>query len=104
VYPPYCLDKNRTDLAFEIKDSSGHILLQIQIVGGPPRVQVQGEWWSNESRGVRIVKTKDGERGEMIPLLPQMQHNDELIQNMFEYPSKEHLGEYHLKPRLELRQ
>lgn len=93
VYPPYCSDKNYSKYAFEAKDSSGHVLLQIRLV--PPMwIQVQGEWWNNEGKGIRILKSKDGVHGEVIPLGSQNQHNDELIQPIFKYPSKEHWGEF----------
>jgi len=103
VYPPYCLDKNHTDLAFEARDSSGHVLLQLQIVGGPPRVQLQGEWWDNQGNGMRVLKTKDGERGETAFLGQRYQKNDQLIEPMFEYPSRTQLGNYHYRPILEFR-
>jgi hypothetical protein len=95
VYPPYCSDKNYDKYALEVKDSSGHVLLQVRLVGGRPfpRVQVQGEWWSNEGRGLRIVKTKDGKQGQVIPLVPENQHNYDLIQELFKYPSKAHWRE-----------
>jgi hypothetical protein len=94
IYPPYCSDKNYTKYALEVKDSSGHVLLQLKLVGGPPRVQVQGEWWSNEGKGLRVVKAKDGLRGLVIPLVPENQHNDDLIQEIFRYPSKDHWREF----------
>jgi hypothetical protein len=93
VYPPYCSEKNYTDLAFEAKDSSGHVLIQFRFVGGPPRVQVQGEWWTNESRGIRIVKGAD-RNGYVVPLVPDNQHNDKLIKPIFKYTSKNHWGEF----------
>jgi len=94
VYPPYCSDKNYTQVAFEVKDNSGHVLLQIKFIPNPGvRVQVQGEWWSNENRGVRILKAKDGQ-GYVIPLVPGNQHNDELIKPIFKYSSKHHWGEF----------
>jgi len=102
VYPPYCSDKNYTKYALEVEDSSGHVLLQIRLVPGPPRVQVQGEWWSDEGRGLRIVMTQDGNQGLIAPLVPQDQKNDHLIQEIFKYPSRNHWKELvneDLKPR-----
>jgi len=94
VHPPYSSDKNYTKYAFEVKDSSGHVLLQIRLLPHSLAIQVQGEWWNNEGKGLRILKAKDGLHGLVIPLGPQNQHNDELIQEIFKYPSKEHWGEF----------
>jgi hypothetical protein len=93
VYPPYCSDKNYTDRAFEAKDSSGHVLIQFRFIGGPPRVQVQGEWWSNESRGIRVVKDAHS-NGYVVPLFPDNQRNDLLIKPIFKYASKDYWGEF----------
>jgi hypothetical protein len=91
VYPPYCLDKNYSTRALEVRNSSGHVVLQLELTIKPfPQVQVQGEWWSNEDRGLRILG--EGGHGEVVPLSPQNQHLGELINDMFQYPSKYHLG------------
>jgi hypothetical protein len=102
VFPPYCSDKNYTKYALEVKDSSGHVLLQVRLVPGPPRVQVQGEWWSNEGRGLRIAATQDGNNGLIMPLVPKDQKNEHLIQEIFRYPSRSHWKEFvakDFKPR-----
>jgi hypothetical protein len=43
--------------------------------------------------GPRIVKTFDGLQGLVIPLVPQNQHNDNLIHELFKYPRAEHWGD-----------
>jgi hypothetical protein len=97
VYPPYCSDKNYTKSAIEVKDNSGHVLLQLKFAEGnrttPPRIQVQGEWWNDEGKGLRIVKGADG-HGYVVRLVPQNQHNEALIREIFQYPSHYHWGEF----------
>jgi hypothetical protein len=90
VYPPYCLDKNYTQDVLEVKDSGGHVALQVRLL--PDRVQVQGEWWDNQHQGVRVVALKG--QAMWIPLGPLNQHLDELIIPIFKYPSKSHWREF----------
>lgn len=102
IYPPFCLDKNYTDSAFEVQDDSGHVVFQAVLLphgggSGPkglPGVEVQGEWWDNQGRGVRFLKNPEGDSGEVIPLTPQDQRDYELIRPIFKYPSSEHWGEF----------
>ena len=96
VFPPYFSDKNYTNTAFEVKDNSDHVVLQIKFVRGT--LQVQGEWWNDEQRGMRVVYT-GLEGGEIIPLILHNQHNESLIEPMFQYPSKDYWGEF-VKPHL----
>jgi hypothetical protein len=91
VYPQFCSDKNHTKDSLEVKDNSGHVVLQIRILAD--LIQLQGEWWSTESAGVRLMKAPDKANGEIFRLAPNMQHTDSLISPMFEYPSAEHLGQ-----------
>jgi hypothetical protein len=98
VYPQFCPDKNYTKYAFECKDTAGHVLLQVQILPGVPsfplpHVQVQGEWWSTEERGVRIVVDNSGQ-GSAIPIILQDQKLDHLIKPLFKYPGKDHWQEF----------
>jgi hypothetical protein len=97
VYPPYCVDKNYTKSAFEALDNSKHVLLQIRFAEGDQktlaRLQVQGEWWNDEGRGIRVVFA-GGQGGEVIPLFPQNQHNDALIKPIFKYPSRDFWGDF----------
>jgi hypothetical protein len=94
VYPPYCSDKNYTDHALEILDASLHVVLQIRIF--PNEVQVQGEWWDNQGKGLRIVKSplelKPG--ALVLPLSQNNRKNDVLIKPIFRYPSKYHWREF----------
>jgi hypothetical protein len=92
VYPPFCSDKNYTADALEVLDSSGHVILQLRLL--PDRVQIQGEWWDNQGNGRRLMRRRNTENGEIIPLGPQNQHNDELIEPMFKYKSADHWGEF----------
>jgi hypothetical protein len=85
------IDKN----AFEVLDSSLHVVLQLRIL--KDRVQVQGEWWDNQGHGLRMVKplkpTK--EVGALVmPLGPGNKKNDSLIKPIFKYPSKHHWHEF----------
>jgi hypothetical protein len=99
VYPSYSVDKNYTKDTLEVLDNSGHVALQVRVL--PDRILVQGEWWDIEGSGVRLLKPKVGqpEVGQtktgslVIRMGRQMQHLEELIRPMFEYPSKDHWGE-----------
>jgi hypothetical protein len=91
VYPPFCQEKNYTEDALEILDSSLHVVLQVKLL--LDRVQVQGEWWDNQGHGQRISKSPDPKRGQVAPLGPQIKRNEALIQPMFKYPSKHHWQE-----------
>lgn len=94
VYLPYCSDKNYTDDALEILDASLHVVLQIKIY--PNTVQVQGEWWDNQGKGLRIVKSplKSKPGGVVLPLSQRDRKNEVLIKPMFRYPSKYHWGKF----------
>ena len=88
----YCADKNYAKDAIEIKDSAGHVILQVRIL--PGTIRIQGEWWDTQGRGVRMVQQPDPKMGSMvIPMNRQNQFNDSLIKPIFEYSSKEHWGE-----------
>jgi hypothetical protein len=94
VYPPYFADKNYTQTALEVKDSAGHVVLQVQIL--PDRIDLQGEWWDTQGNGIRFLKPRvvTPAAGSMvIHLGPRDQHNESLIQPMFQYPSKDHWRE-----------
>lgn len=99
VFPRFCLDKNYTNNTLEVKDDSGHVVLQVILLahgGGPgpkgiPGVELQGEWWNNEGKGVRLIKRSVGDHGaDILPLTVQNQHENELITPICEYPSSEH--------------
>jgi len=92
VYPPYCQEKNYTEDALEVLDSSLHVVLQLKLL--QDRVQVQGEWWDNQGHGLRISRSSDPKRGQLVHLGPQVKRNEALIQPMFRYPSKQHWQEF----------
>jgi Ca2+/Na+ antiporter len=91
--PPQSWDRNYTKDALEVKDSKGRIVLQVKVL--PDRIQLQGEWWSNKSHGIRLVKSADPKfHGAVMSVF-----NDKIkdfspeIEPMFEYPSDTHFGE-----------
>ena len=94
VFPKFYSDKNYTKDSLEVMDNAGHVIFQVRLVGGI--VRLQGEWWDDQGKGLRIVKAKgipkDG--GLFIPLDQYNQYNDRLIDRIFQYPSKDHWGEY----------
>jgi len=98
IYPQFCADKNYTDSALEILDDSLHVVLQLQILND--RVRVQGEWWNNEGKGLRVVKSPvESKPGGLVLILgPKDKKNDVLIKPIFRYPSKHHWGEFAPRP------
>jgi hypothetical protein len=92
VYPPYCQEKNYTEDALEVLDSSLHVVLQLKLL--LDRVQVQSEWWDNQGHGQRISTSSDPKRGQLLHLGPQIKGNEAFIQPMFRYPSKQHWQEF----------
>ena len=91
VYSEHCLDKNSTREALEVLDRGGHVVLQINLISDIfPTIQIQGEWWDDQHTGRRLVKANDRKGGYVIGLTPSNQHNDQLIEPIFEYPSKYH--------------
>ncbi len=92
VYPLFCADKNYTKDALEVQDSAGHVVLQVRIL--PGKIQIQGEWWDTQGSGVRMMQLPDPKAGsQVVRMNRQNQHNEALVQPMFEYPSKDHWGE-----------
>jgi len=94
VYPPYFQDKNYTKTALEVKNSAGHVVLQVQIL--PDGINLQGEWWDVQGGGIRLVRpmvvTKEvGWIAARLGL--RNQQNGDPIQPMFEYPSRDHWEE-----------
>jgi hypothetical protein len=94
VYPAYSAERNYTNDTLEVQDEAGHVVLQVRILRD--RILLLGEWWDVQGNGVRIMKPavvtpSDGSR--VVRMNPQNQHLDELIQPIFEYPSKDHWGE-----------
>jgi hypothetical protein len=92
VYPPFCQEKNYTEDALEVLDSSLHVVLQLKLL--QDRVQVQGEWWDSQRHGLRISRSPDAKRGQVMQLGPEIKRNEALIEPMFKYPSKQHWQEF----------
>jgi hypothetical protein len=92
-----CWDKNYTRNSLEVKDSADHVVFQIRIL--PHRVQLQGEWRDDFGHGIRIAKCPPEAPGPggciAIWNNPEAEHNvEQLIEPMFQYPSREHWGEF----------
>jgi hypothetical protein len=93
LFPPFYSDKNYTRDALEVKDGRGHVVLWTRLL--KDRVQIQGEWrdeFGHGRRWRRCPKPRDA----CIDLWDNPQEelaNEHLIEPMFEYPSKDHLGE-----------
>jgi hypothetical protein len=58
---PHSWDRNYTKDAAEVIDSTGKVVLQVRAL--PDRIQLQGEWWSTNGRGIRIVKARNPQTG-----------------------------------------
>lgn len=94
VYPT-AWDRNYTNDALEVRNADGDVVLQIRLL--PDRIQLQGEWWGPDGRGVRIAKCTDSKDGSiggcLVVMTPQYHPKEPVIQPIFEYPSELHLGE-----------
>ena len=64
-------------------------VLQIKILSD--RIQILGEWWDRDGRGIRIAGT--GNEIAMRILSREINSPDPKIEPMFKYPSDRHLGE-----------
>jgi len=91
--PPKTWDRNYSRDALEVIDAGGNVVLQVKAL--QDRAQLQGEWWKDETYGIRLVKSDDplrpgafyvqfgpGFRPEQAPK----------ITRMFKYPSNRHFG------------
>jgi hypothetical protein len=90
-------DKNYTDSALEVLDARGQVILQIRFL--PDRVRIQAEWRDEFGHGQRWSKcvAPDGVvHGCITPWgnVQTEQQNAQLIEPIFQYPSREHLGEF----------
>jgi hypothetical protein len=54
---PNSWDRNYTKDAVEVIDSTGKVVLRVRAL--PDRTKLQGEWWSTDGRGIRIVKARN---------------------------------------------
>jgi hypothetical protein len=89
-------DKNYTKNALEVKDRRGRIALQVLLFADA--VRVQGEWWTEDHNGARILRPYPFDRVKTGPVFVMMSpylHPDEPhIEPIFKYPSKEYWGEF----------
>jgi hypothetical protein len=100
--PPSSVDKNYTDDTLEVLDGGGHVVLQVRLLSD--RVQLRGEWHDEYGSGEQITECADPynkkETTSCIelfgPNLPE-QTNKISIGPIFEYPSKDHWGEFRKK-------
>ena len=91
VYPEFSSDWNYDQHDLEVKDSGGHVILQIRLYRN--RVQLQGEWHDQFGRGGRMMKNSDGSLLSMWPNPQREAAFAALIAPMFRYPGRSHLGE-----------
>lgn len=89
-------DKNYSENALEVMDGRGQIVFQVVLV--PNVVRIQGEWWTEDKRGARILRPYPFDREKVGPvfvtLSPQSHPQEPHIEPIFRYPSREHWGEY----------
>ena len=84
---------NYTKDALEVIGPSDRVVLQVRLL--PDRLQLQGEWWSESGRGIRMVGDPDRIKGGEWVLLSREGDPDEPhIRRLFQYPNKEHLGQF----------
>ena len=93
---PGIWDKNYTQNALEIKDSREQVVLQIRFL--PDRIQIAAEWRDQFGHGQEWSKCGSN---KALPTCispwgsPQTElQNEVVIEPIFQYPSKEHLGEF----------
>lgn len=90
--PPKTWDRNYNKNTIEVKDDTGSIVLQVRAL--PDRIQLQGDWWQDEIRGIRLVKDPNGRGGALTIFGPAFRpENASPILPLFRYPSERHLGE-----------
>jgi hypothetical protein len=89
-------DKNYSKNALEVKDRRGRIVLQIILFANV--VRVQGEWWTENRNGARVLRPypfQHPQSGPVFIIMSPLNHPDEPhIEPIFKYPSKEHWGEF----------
>jgi hypothetical protein len=94
--PPKTWDRNYTDNSLEVKNAKGNVILQIRML--PDRIQLQGEWRSENGDGVQLAKVRDprtGVWGGGIVLFKKSKEAEfrTTIKPIFRYPSTLHFGE-----------
>jgi len=96
VIPPYFYDKNYTQNVLEVKDNRKHVVLWIRIL--EDRVQIQGEWRDEFGNGVRLLRCQPSGNKEMgctdksRNSVEEQHYENDMIEPMFEYPSKDNWG------------
>jgi hypothetical protein len=88
-------DRNYSEDAIEVRDSSGDVVLQLRFVGD--RVQFQGKFFNNAGQafGIGKIKGPDGRESGAIELTGHAHPHLQLqITPIFRYPSDRHLGEF----------
>lgn len=91
--PPKTWDRNYTSNALEVRNADGKIIFQVRVL--PDRIQIQGDWWGDQGKGIRLVKSDDPTHlGGLLIHLP-IKDTDHVpdIKPMFLYPSELHFGE-----------
>jgi hypothetical protein len=90
VAPGPSWDKNFNDTALEVKDSSGDVVLQVDLL--PDRIRLQALWYDEHGWLWGIVKEpKQG--GSQILIALRSPAPEFKITPMFRYPADRHPGE-----------
>jgi hypothetical protein len=96
ISPPGIWDKNYTQNSLEIKDNREQVVLQIKYLSD--RIQIAAEWRDQFGRGQEWSKCGSN---KAFPSCispwgsPQTElQNEVVIEPIFKYPSREHLGEF----------
>jgi hypothetical protein len=89
VAPPKIFARNYSENALEVLGTNGDVVLQIKIL--PDRIQIFGEWWDQDGRGIRV--TGNGNEVAIVMLSRDVNPPTPKIEPMFRYPSETHLGE-----------
>ena len=95
IYPEFCSDKNYTKDSLEVLDKAGHVVFQLRILRD--EIRLQGEWYDDLGRGVQIINSSDPKtKGALFVVEDHKkgQASTQLIRPLFQYPSKDHWGEF----------
>lgn len=89
---PTVWDRNYNDNTLEVKNGAGRIILQVRVL--PDRIQLQGEWWSADGKGFRVVSVPGTSGGFVYFFGAKQKPTDPpFVQPLFAYPSDTHFGE-----------
>lgn len=89
--PPSTWDRNYSDNALEVRDSSGEVVLQVAAVND--RIRLQAIWWIGKDSAIELASTGKGKGAALITRPPNSNQKLISIQKIFAYPSELHLGE-----------